>query len=314
MSARRVYAVAASLVCALAATFALGTAQAAAFKVGNTYLALGDSLAYGFHAKEFKEELALGKVNPETFDQGYVNDFYNLLTLFNPSIKLINDGCPGETTETMIHGSGVPGFCAGGPHGTPFPYAYLHHPYEAASQLEDALKILQKDPDVSPITLDIGANDALQFLAAECGFPKTDSCSEGQLQGEIQKIGENTAFILSQLRHAAPHATIIMVGLYNPFPEVPSEGSDRLTAALNIAFEKAVQAVPGVSFANPMPLFNPSLFLGLPESFDIPVICAFTAMCPGGTYNPASPEADIHPTNLGYEVMAGVVAFDFLTH
>jgi hypothetical protein len=30
--------------------------------------------------------------------------------------------------------------------------------------------------------------------------------------------------------------------------------------------------------------------------------------------NPLSPNADIHPTNLGYAVMAGVVGADFLTH
>jgi len=301
-----------ALACVVGGVLGLGVAQAAAFKVGNTYLALGDSLAYGYHQKQFKEEYP--NVNPETFDHGYVNDFYEFLKAFNPKLTLINDGCPDETTETMIHGSGIPGFCAGGPYGTPFPYAFLHHPYQASSQLEDALKILHANPDVSPITLDIGANDALQFLAADCGFPKTDSCSEAQILGEIKKIGENTAAILGQLRAAAPQATIVMVGLYNAFPLVPTEGADKLTVALDSAFEKAAQAVPGVSFANPMPLFNPSIFLGLPETFDLYTICAFTAMCPGGNYNPASPEADIHPTNLGYAVMAGVVAFDFLTH
>ena len=35
---------------------------------------------------------------------------------------------------------------------------------------------------------------------------------------------------------------------------------------------------------------------------------------PGGTFNPTSPNADIHPTKLGYGVMAGVVATDFFTH
>jgi hypothetical protein len=47
---------------------------------------------------------------------------------------------------------------------------------------------------------------------------------------------------------------------------------------------------------------------------DLPTICAFTAMCPGGTFNPASPNADIHPTKLGYGVMAGVLGVDFFTH
>jgi len=312
MSAKRLLLRLAGVAAAAGFAALVAAPAASAFRIGNTYLALGDSLAYGYHAKQFKEEFP--NIKPETFDNGYVNDFYGLLQFLHPGIALINDGCPGETTETMIHGSGVTGFCAGGPHGIPFPYIWLHHPYQAANQLEDALKILHSNPNVSPITLDIGANDALQFLASSCGFPKTDSCTEAQLGAEIEQIGRNTAYILGQLRAAAPKATIILVGLYNPYPGFPKEGSDRLSAALDLSLEKATAAVPGVSFANPFPLFNPSLIFGLPESFDYPTICAFTAMCPGGSFNPTSPEADIHPTNLGYEVMAAVVAFDFLTH
>ena len=37
-------------------------------------------------------------------------------------------------------------------------------------------------------------------------------------------------------------------------------------------------------------------------------------MCPGGTYNPASKHADIHPTGLGYGVLAAVIGFDYLIH
>jgi lysophospholipase L1-like esterase len=121
--------------------------------------------------------------------------------------------------------------------------------------------------------------------------------------------------ILSQLHAAAPKAQIVLVGLYNPYPEVlPSPGGDKTTAALNIALEGVAAKVPDTSFANPEPLFNTSILTGLPESTDLTTICAFTAMCPGGTYNPTSPNADIHPTTLGYGVMAGVVAADFFTH
>jgi hypothetical protein len=35
-------------------------------------------------------------------------------------------------------------------------------------------------------------------------------------------------------------------------------------------------------------------------------------MCPGGTFNPAT--GDIHPTKLGYQVMAGVVSASFFDH
>ena len=309
------------LVCCVAAIAALGalafTPSAGAAQVGNTYLALGDSLAYGYHAAQFKSELeSKGFVEPATFDKGYVDDFAAALKLTHPKLQTINDGCPGETTETFINGSGISGFCAGGPTGSPFPYAFLHHPYTPrSSQLADALAILKENPNVSPITLDIGANDLLQFLGSTCGFPATFTCTPAQIEAEFGHIAANAYSILAQLHAAAPKAQIVLIGLYNPYPTVlPAPGGDKTTAALNAALASVAAAVPGASFANPEPPFNPSILAGAPETVDLPTICAFTAMCPGGTFNPTSPLADIHPTTLGYGVMAGVVGVDFFTH
>ena len=100
---------------------------AGALGPGKTYLALGDSLAYGYHQAQFQNELKeKGFVEAANFNDGYVDDFAKALKLFDPRLKVVNDGCPGETTETMIKGSGVGGaYCAGGPTGTPFPKAFL---------------------------------------------------------------------------------------------------------------------------------------------------------------------------------------------
>src|SRR5579859_8008527 len=152
-----------SLACCTAAAAALAALvlvpAASAAKIGNTYLALGDSLAYGYHKAQFQSELKTkGFVEPATFNDGYVDDFGAALKLVNPGLQVINDGCPGETTEAFIGGSGKPGFCSNFPAATPFPDVFLHHPYTGA-QLSDALAILKANPHVSPITLDIGAND-----------------------------------------------------------------------------------------------------------------------------------------------------------
>lgn len=308
------------LACCLAAVVGLGAlgfaSAASAAQIGNTYLALGDSLAYGYHAAQFKHELEKGNVEPSTFDEGYVNDFGAALKLLNPKLQIINDGCPGETTETLINGSGLPGYCAGGPTGTPFPYAYLHHSYAPyTSQLADALAILKENSNISPITLDIGANDVLQFLASKCGFPSTFTCSPAEVEAEFAHIAGNVYSILTQLHAAAPKAQIVLIGLYNPYPTVlPAPGGDKTTAALNAALQNVAAAVPNTSFANPEPEFNPSILTEAPETADLPTICTFTAMCPGGTFNPTSPEADIHPTTLGYGVMATVLGADFFTH
>lgn len=305
------------LVCCVVATVALGAVAlaptAGAANVGGTYLALGDSLAYGYHQAQFQKEFP--NIKPANFNRGYVDDFSTLLSFFNRNHKeTINDGCPGETTETFIQGSGIPGYCAGGPTGTPFPSVWLHHPY-AGSQLSDALAVLAANTNVSPITLNIGSNDVLQFLEHTCGFPTKYTCTEGEVAAEFGHIVTNVGYILGQLHAAAPKASIVMIGAYNPYPTIlPPPGGDQTLKALNSALRSVTSSVPGASFADSEPSFNPSGYFGGPEAGDIPTICAFTAMCPGGTFNPASTEADIHPTTFGYGVMAWDVAFDFYTH
>ena len=157
----------------------------------------------------------------------------------------------------------------------------------------------------------------LQFLEHTCGFPKTYTCTEAEVAAEYGKIAANVGNILGQLRAAAPNAEIILIGNYNPYPTIlPAPGGDKSLAILNSARRRGRENTGQPSFTSVEPVFNgPGYFGGAEKELgDLPTICAFTAMCPGGTFNPASPEADIHPTNLGYAVMAGVVAADFATH
>jgi lysophospholipase L1-like esterase len=303
-------------VCLVTAALGLGAlvSAPAAGAAGNTYLALGNSLAYGFHQAQFFSEYP--SVNPENFDQGYVDDFANTLKASEPGLQLINDGCPGETTEAFLHGSGNGDgfeqvFCSNFPEETPFPDGFLHHRYET-SQLTNALAIIKED-HVTTITLDIGSNDLLQFLEKSCGFPKENKCTELQVAEEAAHIVSNVGIILTDLHAAAPHAQIVYLAAYNPYPVV-TPGGDLQLAALNAALGNVAASIPKVDFANAEPVFNPSGTSGGPESGDIPTICAYTAMCPGGTFNPASPEADIHPTKLGYEVLAGLVAQAYFSH
>src|SRR5260370_40062709 len=98
------------------------------------YLALGDSLAFGYQ--------------PDLdFSHGYADYFMSNLT--HHGIKHIaNLGCPGETSSTFIIGD-----C---------PYPFLRkYPY-IGPQLAAAVTYLKSfKGQISPVTLDIGANDLL---------------------------------------------------------------------------------------------------------------------------------------------------------
>src|SRR5512132_3298290 len=64
------------------------------------YLALGDSLAFGF--QEAKFDANLPTEDPAVFDTGYVDDFAQKLRAIDPKIQTVNLGCPGETTDSLL--------------------------------------------------------------------------------------------------------------------------------------------------------------------------------------------------------------------
>jgi lysophospholipase L1-like esterase len=263
----------------------LPTPRPPAPAVAPTYLALGDSLAFGYSQAHFKS--LAPEENPAGFDTGYVDDFGKVLELFNPRLQIVNDGCPGETTDSFIKGP-----CE---YQLAFP---LHHPYsggKTASQLSDALAYLGAHPGtVSPITLDIGANDTLGLIEGTCELQA--ACIAAGAPAVFEHVGANLGLILGELRAAAPHAQIIVLGLYNPFGSKIA-GGDELTAALNQVMA-GVAASVGASFADPLPVFNPA------GALQAPTICLLTNMC--------TPLVDIHPTDIGYAVLAGLILHQYV--
>jgi lysophospholipase L1-like esterase len=191
-----------SVGCAVAVALALSALGLASTASGaepprKTYLALGDSVAFGYSQQLFNENFP---TEPATaFEHGYVNDYLNLLVAKQTPVStwapVVNNGCPGETTDSFIgNGSmraqmeafGLPVKTKPGSWlestVTTAPCAYhnvnhfeLHHDYgelsptEPLSQLENGAEVIQKDTGeqhpVSTITLNIGANDELRAIA-----------------------------------------------------------------------------------------------------------------------------------------------------
>lgn len=135
------------------------------------YLALGDSLAFGYQ--------------PDlVFTHGYADDFYANLKSHGVQ-SLANMSCPGETSSTFING------------GCPVPYL-RKYPYVGA-QLNAALLYLSLlKGSVSPVTLDIGANDVLPDI-------NTSNCSinVSKFDADLATVDTNLRQTILPKLHAA---------------------------------------------------------------------------------------------------------------
>jgi lysophospholipase L1-like esterase len=275
------------LLCFVAASSGAIPASAAP---SHYYLALGDSLAFGFSFVRFYETYPAATLSANVFHTGYVDDLALALRAIRPDIQVVNLSCPDESTVSYLQGpcpyvSPTPPFL-------PFP---LHTQYTGTQEVA-ALTFLKAHPgQVSPITIDLGVNDVLPVLETDC--PTLDPLCLGlHLPPVLKTVGTNLNQILAELRAAAPTADIIIVGYYNPFG-VTDPASDVITIELNEVIKSAASPY-GVRLADAFTPFNRTGN----ETF---TLCALTLMCIG-PYTPYG-KPDIHPSDLGYAVIANQI-------
>jgi lysophospholipase L1-like esterase len=149
------------------------------------YLALGDSLAVGVQPD------ATGQLKPTP--QGYADDLYSLVRTFRPGLQLMNLGCSGETTSSMITGQGT------------------HCLYQAGSQLNQAVAFLKANPNrVALITIDIGGDNLLECLKLDA--PIDPAC----VVGAASNAAGDLVQILATLRAFAPGVLIVGMNYNDP--------------------------------------------------------------------------------------------------
>jgi lysophospholipase L1-like esterase len=237
------------------------------------YLALGDSIGYGFQTHK-----ALAGLGPEAFDTGYVDLFADRLRDVRPRVTVVNYSCPGESTTSFRVS------CVWKDTGH-----RLHDDYSGA-QLDAALAFLRAHPgQVSPITLSLNGNDITAFVQA-CAFDL--QCILREAPAAVARYAARMGAILTQLRAAAPSAEIIVVGAYDPNVGAFAV-ADPLFTSVNAA-QSSAAAAARARFADPFPAFNPQG----DEAAETAAICALTLIC---TRN------DAHPSDDGYRTLAELV-------
>src|SRR6478609_763097 len=182
----RLVGLALAIVLAMSAVFAFASSAGAAAPITQSYVALGDSLAFGYSTQKFNENFPTE--SPTAFQEGYADYYFKHLKPTKEGVQLQNKGCPGETTDSMIGNGalaaafGIEGESPCAYHKTGFP---LHSEYGAGkSQLESTIETIAVDAalekPVTTVSLNIGANDELHQIAKCEAEVKNEFETEGK--------------------------------------------------------------------------------------------------------------------------------------
>lgn len=261
--------------------------QTAAARVDGTptYLALGDSVAFGLDPHLvpkvpfscFSCGTFTGTAPPRN-DDVFVG--YPELLQQRLAVPLVNAACPGETSASYVAraDTGQAAICA------KFKASdWLHANYDVTQQ-RYALDFLARHSRVELVTLDVGANDVLNLVAA-CGADPL--CINQGIEGVLTTVYVNVSGILSAIRSAGYTGPIVVPTYYVPSPEwFP------LVSALNS-------------------------YLGLAASGRAVTVDLRTLFgdepCGAGYLIPVDPldpgkGCDFHPSRLGAQVIADAIA------
>jgi lysophospholipase L1-like esterase len=247
----------------------------AAANDGQLYLALGDSVVFGF-------------ITQAGFEYGNPHNFVGYPDYVGQALRFTttNASCPGEATAGFSSATGADNGCRGFKASAP-----LHISYPG-TQLSFATGFLAAHPNTRLVTIGIGAND-LFILQRACGGDPT--CIGNGLQQALATISTNMGAILGALRATNFHGVLMVVNYYSlDYSDAAGTG---LTKLLN-------QAVTGSAAA------NHAVVADVFDAFQSAASIAGGKTCNAGLLN-ASPQnqfvCDVHPSQSGQQLLAQTV-------
>lgn len=237
------------------------------------YLALGDSLAFGYQpGLDWKH--------------GYADDWFKDDLARKGTRRLENLGCAGETLATFM-GQGACRLRT---------FRKVHY---VGSQLSAALSFMRKNAGrVSPVTLDIGANDVLRYFNFRSCQIITPPAG---ISATLAHFDANLSAVLSQLKSALDaQGDLFVMNYYFPLQNACYKrlGGD------TPAFRRLMGLVEGFNTH----LTRDATVLGIRVA-DVfgayggaaapnPQLCRYTWVCSG-----KRPGEAIHPSDEGYRVI-----------
>jgi lysophospholipase L1-like esterase len=243
---------------------------------GHPYLALGDSVTFGFIT-----EAGFEYRNPDNFIgyPTYVGDALGM-TPTNPS-------CPGETTAGFISATGADNGCR------PFKANLPLHTGYQGTQLAFATAFLDSHPNTKLVTILLGANDGF-LLQKQCeGDP---ACIAAGLPTLLSTIRDNLDEILGAIQGAHFHGKLVVLNYYS------LDYSDPLGTEFTQALNGAIAAAAHAHGAIVADVFS---------AFAAAAAPAAGKTCVAGLLNTTPGDqatCDVHPSQSGQELLGRTVA------
>ena len=254
-----------------------GRSADASSAAGGTYLALGDSVPFGYRAGESDEVYRT---------PGAFTGFPELVGR-SRGLDVVNTACPGETSASFLDATAPSNGCENSPTGptgfrTDFP---LHTAYASPTQpqVDLAVDTLRRTDDVRLVTLMVGANDA--FL---CQAATTDGCVS-EVGSVATTVAADIGTVLQRLRTDGGYTGQVVVVTYYSL-DYADRATSAATQVLDAAIARAARA-GGAAVADGY------------AAFRSPAKRAGGDLVAAGLVRPD----DVHPTDRGQQLLATAV-------
>jgi len=247
----------------------------AAANDGQLYLALGDSVVFGY-------------ITQAGFEYGNPHNFVGYPDYVGQALRFTttNASCPGEATAGFSSATGADNGCR------PFKASAPLHVAYTGTQLNFATGFLKAHPNTRLVTIGLGANDLFLLQSGCAGNP---TCISNGLTGALASISANMGMILGALRATNFHGVLMIVNYYSlDYSDTAGTG---LTQRLNNAITSSAKA-------------DHAVVADVFDAFQTAAKAAGEKTCNAGLLN-ASPQfqfvCDVHPSQSGQQLLAQTV-------
>jgi len=212
-------------------------AGATSLPLRGTYLALGDSIAFGYvPVQALPTYPSTSWYNDPAHFRSYANDVASALHL-----QLVNASCPGETSASMIDPRAPSNRCENYMgHGAGYRRFWPLHIRYSGSQLGFAVNYLKSHPQTKLVSIDIGAND-LRL----CQLTTKAQCHSASEQEHLNaSLQRNLGIIFHAIRSEAGYRGPIVALEYYPLL-IDGRYALHSTEEINAVIRRATLAAGG---------------------------------------------------------------------